>query len=178
MPSERRDSGTTLSRVRGSVMIPALLVSGSIGGRLIVAESCDSSWTGLGKEGSNRLSHGSISLWNCNFALPDLPPASNALCDICMRLVKPTPSLVEYFLLRENGSVGPAGAGKTTFCNSILTHLQTIKRVGHLFNLDPAADPAEREHQPAINIRDLITLEDAMKELGFGPNGGLVYCFE
>ena len=73
---------------------------------------------------------------------------------------------------------GPAGAGKSTFCNGIMTHLQTSKRSGHLVNMDPAANSDAFEYEPSIDIRDLITLEDVMEELGYGPNGGLVYCFE
>ncbi|KII94800.1 hypothetical protein PLICRDRAFT_149006 [Plicaturopsis crispa FD-325 SS-3] len=75
---------------------------------------------------------------------------------------------------------GPAGAGKSTFASAFLTHLQASRRSAHLVNLDPAADPAERggEHEPAIDIRDLISLADVMDELGYGPNGGLIYCFE
>ncbi|CAE6532770.1 unnamed protein product [Rhizoctonia solani] len=73
---------------------------------------------------------------------------------------------------------GPAGAGKSTFCTALQTHMQTVKRTAHLFNLDPAADPGSFEYEPAIDIRDLISLEDVMEELGFGPNGGLIYCFE
>jgi GTPase SAR1 family protein len=73
---------------------------------------------------------------------------------------------------------GPAGSGKSTFCGSLLTHLQTLRRPGHLFNLDPAADSNSFEFEPAIDIRELISLEDVMTELGYGPNGGLVYCFE
>ncbi|KAH9951761.1 GPN-loop GTPase [Amylocystis lapponica] len=73
---------------------------------------------------------------------------------------------------------GPAGAGKSTFCNAFLTHLQTANRTGHLVNLDPAAESDSFEYEPAIDIRDLISLEDVMAELGYGPNGGLVYCFE
>jgi len=28
------------------------------------------------------------------------------------------------------------------------------------------------------DIRELISLDDVMEELGLGPNGGLVYCME
>lgn len=28
------------------------------------------------------------------------------------------------------------------------------------------------------DIRELISLEDVMEELGLGPNGGLIYCME
>jgi GTPase SAR1 family protein len=73
---------------------------------------------------------------------------------------------------------GPAGAGKSTFCASIMTHLQSSRRTGHLVNLDPAAAPDSFEHTPSIDIKDLISVEDVMGELGYGPNGGLVYCFE
>ncbi|GFZ45823.1 GPN-loop GTPase 3 [Saitozyma sp. JCM 24511] len=71
---------------------------------------------------------------------------------------------------------GPAGAGKSTFCASLITHAQTLGRSVHLFNLDPAAE--RFEYEPTIDIRDLINLQDVMEELEFGPNGGLIYCFE
>ncbi|TCD71295.1 ATP binding protein [Steccherinum ochraceum] len=73
---------------------------------------------------------------------------------------------------------GPAGAGKSTFCSSLITHLHLSKRSGHLVNLDPAANSEAFEYEPAIDIRDLISLDDVMNELNYGPNGGLVYCFE
>lgn len=73
---------------------------------------------------------------------------------------------------------GPAGAGKSTFCASLMTHFQTSKRTGHLVNLDPAAAPDSFEYAPSIDIKNLISVEDVMGELGYGPNGGLVYCFE
>lgn len=43
-------------------------------------------------------------------------------------------------------------------------------------NLDPAAESFE--HQPDLDIKDLISLEDVMEEMKLGPNGGLIYCFE
>ena len=43
-------------------------------------------------------------------------------------------------------------------------------------NLDPAAE--EFEFEPDIDIKDLISLEDVMEEMGLGPNGGLMACFE
>ncbi|CAO3637764.1 unnamed protein product [Cunninghamella blakesleeana] len=42
--------------------------------------------------------------------------------------------------------------------------------------LNPAAE--KFEYEPTIDIRDLITLEDVMEELDYGPNGGLIYCLE
>jgi len=73
---------------------------------------------------------------------------------------------------------GPAGSGKSTFCTSMLTNLEAQHRTCHLVNLDPAADSKSFEYEPSIDIRDLISLDDVMSELGYGPNGGLVYCFE
>ena len=43
-------------------------------------------------------------------------------------------------------------------------------------NLDPAAE--DFTHEPDLDIKDLISLEDVMEEMGLGPNGGLIYCFE
>jgi len=43
-------------------------------------------------------------------------------------------------------------------------------------NLDPAAE--NFGYDLAFDIRDLITVEDVMEELGLGPNGALIYCME
>ncbi|KAI9497022.1 GPN-loop GTPase [Zychaea mexicana] len=72
--------------------------------------------------------------------------------------------------------MGPAGSGKSTFCATMMTHIQTTGRRAHLVNLDPAAE--HFEYEPTIDIRELITLEDVMEELDYGPNGGLIYCLE
>lgn len=47
---------------------------------------------------------------------------------------------------------------------------------GVYVNLDPAAE--EFEYEPDVDIKDLICLEDVMDEMGLGPNGGLMACFE
>lgn len=31
---------------------------------------------------------------------------------------------------------------------------------------------------PLADIRELVSLDDVMEELGLGPNGGLLYCME
>ncbi|OTB00032.1 hypothetical protein M426DRAFT_15848 [Hypoxylon sp. CI-4A] len=72
--------------------------------------------------------------------------------------------------------MGPAGAGKTTFCASLITHLQLNRRSHFYVNLDPAAETFE--HAPDLDIKELISLEDVMEEMELGPNGGLIYCFE
>ncbi|KAK4103184.1 hypothetical protein N658DRAFT_303522 [Parathielavia hyrcaniae] len=72
--------------------------------------------------------------------------------------------------------MGPAGVGKSTFCASLITHLRLNRRSAFYVNLDPAAE--QFEHQPDLDIKDLITVEDVMDEENLGPNGGLIYCFE
>lgn len=72
--------------------------------------------------------------------------------------------------------MGPAGSGKSTFCHMLHSHAETSRRRVHVVNLDPAAD--EFTYPVAADIRDLISLEEVMKELKLGPNGGLIYCME
>ncbi|KAL8701211.1 MAG: hypothetical protein Q9201_005035 [Fulgogasparrea decipioides] len=72
--------------------------------------------------------------------------------------------------------MGPAGAGKTTFCNTLIQHLRLNRRSCFYVNLDPAAE--DFTYEPDLDIKDLISLEDVMEEMGLGPNGGLIYCFE
>ncbi|EMF12796.1 ATP binding protein [Sphaerulina musiva SO2202] len=72
--------------------------------------------------------------------------------------------------------MGPAGAGKTTFCAAMIQYLKNNRRSCFYINLDPAAD--DFAYEPDVDIKDLITLEDVMEELHLGPNGGLIYCFE
>ncbi|RMD45022.1 hypothetical protein DV735_g35, partial [Chaetothyriales sp. CBS 134920] len=72
--------------------------------------------------------------------------------------------------------MGPAGAGKTTFCSALITHLTHSRRSCFYVNLDPAA--TDFNYAPDLDIRDLISLEDVMEEMSLGPNGGLLFCFE
>ncbi len=72
--------------------------------------------------------------------------------------------------------IGPAGSGKSTFCSTIQNHCDTIGRSMHVANLDPAAD--EFRYSVSFDIRDLISLSDAMEEMGLGPNGALLFCME
>ena len=65
---------------------------------------------------------------------------------------------------------------QSTFCAALITHLQLNRRSSFYVNLDPAAETFE--HTPDLDIRDLISLDDVMEEMGLGPNGGLIYCFE
>jgi GTPase SAR1 family protein len=72
--------------------------------------------------------------------------------------------------------MGPAGAGKTTFCSALIQNLRNNRRSVFYINLDPAAD--DFAYEPDVDIKELISLDDAMEELQLGPNGGLIACFE
>ena len=75
--------------------------------------------------------------------------------------------------------MGPAGSGKSTYCQAMQEHCASLtkrKRRIHVANLDPAAEIFR--YDVAFDIRDLISVEDVMEELGLGPNGGLMYCME
>uniref|UniRef100_A0A7S2XYS1 GPN-loop GTPase 3 n=1 Tax=Fibrocapsa japonica TaxID=94617 RepID=A0A7S2XYS1_9STRA len=72
--------------------------------------------------------------------------------------------------------MGPAGSGKSTYCNAIQEHCDNSKRSVHVVNLDPAAE--EFAYRVSFDIKDLISVDDVMEELGYGPNGALVYCME
>ena len=75
---------------------------------------------------------------------------------------------------------GPAGSGKSTYCRAMQSHAQTLggprRRTINVANLDPAAE--HFDYDLAFDIRDLISVEEVMEELGLGPNGGLIYCME
>jgi GPN-loop GTPase len=71
---------------------------------------------------------------------------------------------------------GPAGVGKSSYCKTIQDHCRASKRTMHVGNLDPAAEFFD--YDAAFDIRDLVDVEAAMDDLGYGPNGGLVYCME
>ena len=69
-----------------------------------------------------------------------------------------------------------SNSSQTTFCSALITHLQHNRRSSFYINLDPAAETFD--HEPDLDIKDLISLTDVMEEMGLGPNGGLIYCFE
>ncbi|XP_010440620.1 PREDICTED: GPN-loop GTPase 3 [Camelina sativa] len=72
--------------------------------------------------------------------------------------------------------IGPAGSGKSTYCSSLYEHCETIGRTMNVVNLDPAAEIFN--YPVAMDIRELVSLEDVMEELKLGPNGALMYCME
>ena len=72
--------------------------------------------------------------------------------------------------------VGPAGSGKSTYCHMVQQHCAAKERTCRVINLDPAADAFR--YTVSVDVRDLISVENAMEEQDLGPNGALVFCME
>jgi len=92
--------------------------------------------------------------------------------------------------------IGPPGSGKTTYCAAAAALLRAAGRRVAVVNLDPANDrrrptstagssggrsnsgPASASGCCELDVMDLVCLESVMRELGLGPNGGLLYCVD
>eukprot|EP00884_Botryococcus_braunii_P007118 jgi/Botrbrau1/16407/Bobra.0142s0007.1 len=72
--------------------------------------------------------------------------------------------------------IGPPGSGKTTFCNGMHQFLTLLGRKAVVINLDPANEFLP--YECSVDIADLVSLDEVMKNMGLGPNGGLIYCME
>ena len=72
--------------------------------------------------------------------------------------------------------IGPPGSGKSTYCDGMHQFMGAIGRQSSVVNLDPAND--QTNYPCALDIRELITLEDIMKHDELGPNGAVLYALE
>lgn len=72
--------------------------------------------------------------------------------------------------------LGSPGAGKSTYCDGMHQFLGAIGRQCSVVNLDPANDSTN--YPCALDIRDLVTLEEIMSDDRLGPNGGILYALE
>jgi GTPase SAR1 family protein len=72
--------------------------------------------------------------------------------------------------------VGPPGCGKSTYCHGLSQFYAGIERPFAIINLDPANDLVP--YTAAVDLAELIKLEDVMIQHNLGPNGGLIYCME
>lgn len=72
--------------------------------------------------------------------------------------------------------IGPAGSGKSTYCNLISSWAKNLQRNIIIVNLDPAAEKIS--YTPNVDIRELINTDDVMDFTKLGPNGGLIYSME
>ncbi|CAD8091311.1 unnamed protein product [Paramecium primaurelia] len=73
--------------------------------------------------------------------------------------------------------IGPSGVGKSTLCKGLSQMMQQIQRKSIIINMDPANEDLYEDYL-CINILELITVEDVMKEFKLGPNAALLYCFQ
>jgi GTPase SAR1 family protein len=71
---------------------------------------------------------------------------------------------------------GSPGSGKSTYCYGKHQLFSALERPISIVNLDPANDTLP--YPCAIDIAELITLDDIMDEHALGPNGGMLYCME
>lgn len=72
--------------------------------------------------------------------------------------------------------IGPPGSGKTTYCKGMQEFLRYLGRKVVVVNMDPANEGLP--YPCAVDISELVTLDDVMDSLKLGPNGGLLYCME
>jgi len=73
--------------------------------------------------------------------------------------------------------IGPPGSGKTTYCAKVYEfYKDKLNRKCDIINLDPANE--NMTYKPAVDIMELIKVEDVMNDLNLGPNGALMYCME
>ena len=101
---------------------------------------------------------------------------------------------------------GPPGSGKTTYCTGMQEYLRLLGRNAWVINLDPANEVPSATKKSTVEkngadvegdekdqdefendlpyeclldvCKSVVNLSSVMKQLGLGPNGGLVYCME
>lgn len=72
--------------------------------------------------------------------------------------------------------IGPPGSGKSTYCDGMHQFMGAIGRPCSVVNLDPAND--KTSYPAAVDVRNLITIDEIMKDEALGPNGGVLYALE
>lgn len=72
--------------------------------------------------------------------------------------------------------IGPPGSGKSTYCDGMHQFMSAIGRKCSVVNLDPAND--RTSYPVALDVRDLITLDEIMETEELGPNGSVLYALE
>ena len=72
--------------------------------------------------------------------------------------------------------IGPPGSGKSTYCDGMQQMLAALQRKCAVVNLDPAND--HTSYPAALDVRDLVPLDEVMEAEELGPNGGVLYALE
>jgi GTPase SAR1 family protein len=68
--------------------------------------------------------------------------------------------------------IGTAGCGKSTLTSALASRMKDYDLDVATVNLDPAA--RRLPYAPDIDVRDYVSVDDIMNQLGLGPNGALV----
>ena len=72
--------------------------------------------------------------------------------------------------------MGSAGVGKSTYCRAAQDAGRAGGRRVRVVSLDPAAESFG--YEAAADVRELVSVDDVMSELGLGPNGALLWALE
>ncbi|KAF8324303.1 uncharacterized protein EI90DRAFT_2977229 [Cantharellus anzutake] len=72
--------------------------------------------------------------------------------------------------------IGSPGSGKSTYAYGKYQLLSALERKCVVINLDPANDHVQ--YPCAIDINELITVPQVMREYELGPNGAMLFCME
>ena len=72
--------------------------------------------------------------------------------------------------------IGPPGSGKSTYCDGMQQFMSAIGRPSSVVNLDSGND--HTSYKPALDVRDLVSLDEIMVSEELGPNGGVLYALE
>lgn len=127
-------------------------------------------WTGEAPQGRRSATTKQIAEMHAN-APPKvptpLPPCFTFTTDVTFATPKmPFAQLV----------IGPPGSGKSTYCDGMQQFMSAIERKCSVVNLDPAND--HTSYQPALDVRDLVTIDEIMEQESLGPNGGVLFALE
>ncbi|KAF7193722.1 GPN-loop GTPase 2 [Pseudocercospora fuligena] len=72
--------------------------------------------------------------------------------------------------------IGPPGAGKSTLCDGLQQFMRAVARPCSVGNLDPANDNIP--YEVALDVRELVSVEEVMEREDLGPNGGVLWAME
>ncbi|KXS98210.1 hypothetical protein AC578_261 [Pseudocercospora eumusae] len=75
-------------------------------------------------------------------------------------------------------AIGAPGAGKSTLCNGLQQFMRAVARPCSVGNLDPANDNMAGTYEAALDVRDLVSIEEVMEREELGPNGGVLWAME
>ena len=70
--------------------------------------------------------------------------------------------------------IGPCGSGKSTYCKGMAELMSELKRKVAIFNIDPSND--ELPYDCDVDIRQLVTSDQASEDHELGPNATQIYC--